>query len=575
MISIQQKADDMSKMKIYLIFIITGTLYALSFLNLSFIMGKSLYWKEPNGDIITHMIGAIYYAQDAWRWPLFYVPKLAFPEGTSIVYTDSLPLLALIAKLTYKVIGQWINYFGYWFLTCFALLGLFTGLCLQEIGCKDRPTQIAGILLALSCPALLTRWPHAALMGQFLIVWALFLYLNYHRTKNIRHFTLNFMILGMACVLIQTYFILMIIPFFIAGLMQEFIQKELILRHAIISFSAVLLSILFIAYISGMIGPDSVKGDTGGFGLFSMNLLSPFIPAKQYLPEFIYKHINWSTGSKGSIGFTNLTWDATGGQYGGYNYLGIGLFFLILINIRFISHSIRSHLFLFLSLLCLMMLALSNRIYLGDWLIADIPLQGIKIFDYFRCSQRLFWPVYYILVVMLTVVTFKRFQLRTARLIIIAAVLLQLVETQPLRDTFKVVENQSSPRHISEKSWKALIITHQFLIQIPSYQCGGFFGQNFNALGPNLELLLLAAHDNKPTNSAYLARSSRNCEKERAEGLNTKIEHDGLYVFDKDFRPTFLATNVDKFKSWCREFKYGYVCTQKFATHPELASFSF
>src|SRR5215207_5630982 len=82
--------------------LLMGTAYVLTFFSPSFILGSSVYWTAPFGDRITNIIGAMYFARDEWRFPLFYVPALAFPEGANIVFTDSLPLLALILKIIYK-----------------------------------------------------------------------------------------------------------------------------------------------------------------------------------------------------------------------------------------------------------------------------------------------------------------------------------------------------------------------------------------------------------------------------------------------------------------------------------------
>lgn len=58
----------------------------------SFILGTHPFWKNPEGDLVQHMTGASYYAAGPWRLPLFFVPDLGIPEGTNIIFTDSIPL---------------------------------------------------------------------------------------------------------------------------------------------------------------------------------------------------------------------------------------------------------------------------------------------------------------------------------------------------------------------------------------------------------------------------------------------------------------------------------------------------
>jgi hypothetical protein len=79
-----------------------------------------------------------------------------------------------------------------------------------------------------------------------------------------------------------------------------------------------------------------------------------------------------------------------------------------------------------------------------------------------------------------------------------------------------------------------------------------------------LELLLLAAKLNKPTNSAYLARNSRNCLVEFDEGLNFDIQNEGLYIYS-DAVVIRRISKLPNFRELCRKFKFGIVCTRKWS----------
>ena len=98
--------SDVSNRIVLIIAIALGAAYALTLFEPSFILGRSVYWTEPYGDPTTNMVGALYFVRDEWRFPLFYVPKLGFPEGVNIVYTDSLPLFAIVARLVHKFSGE-------------------------------------------------------------------------------------------------------------------------------------------------------------------------------------------------------------------------------------------------------------------------------------------------------------------------------------------------------------------------------------------------------------------------------------------------------------------------------------
>ena len=105
---------------------LAGLLYALSLFDLDFVLGKGPYWTQPFGDTITHLIGAMYFIRDEWRFPLFFVPQLGFPEGTNIIFMDSLPLLALgdkMASFRNRLRGAIRS--GLWLFACLPLLVFF------------------------------------------------------------------------------------------------------------------------------------------------------------------------------------------------------------------------------------------------------------------------------------------------------------------------------------------------------------------------------------------------------------------------------------------------------------------
>ncbi|NIA01841.1 MAG: hypothetical protein GWP15_00495 [Nitrospirae bacterium] len=553
-----------------LLVVIVGCIYAFTLLPPSFILGRNVFWTEPFGDQITNIIGASYYIHDDWHFPLFYVRDLAIPEGTNIIYTDSLPLLALISKVFFKMTGIWGNYFGVWRFLCFPLLAFFIALAAKESGTKNTIALLGVSLLALASPALLIRIDHAALMGHFLIAWSLYLYLKLMRSPNFWSVSIQFCIVGILAIMLQAYFVMMVIPFFVAALAQGVIRGHVTLRNATLSLTAMVGMMLVTALITGVIGgPGNISNIAVGFGLYSMNLISPFLPPQEHLPEFITRFFTW-TGS----GYSS---DATGGQYEGYNYLGAGILLLLIVHCfasrDLIWKGIKRHMILVLILFGLFILAVSNKIFLGSWLLFDIPLTPImeKITGYFRTSGRLFWPIYYVLAVGLVWLTFKRYGLRTAKVLIFLVVFLQLADTQLLRRNLTAHVNHGYPQQLSQEVWKSLLEEHQFLVQYPSFQCGGWSGGKWPENNANMELLWIAAKLGKPSNSAYLARPTRHLPKEIEEGKKFNILPGGLYIFGKSF-PIQMLEDYPNFKKWCRECEYGIVCTRNWDNLPHLAS---
>ena len=71
----------------------------------------------------------------------------------------------------------------------------------------------------------------------------------------------------------------------------------------------------------------------------------------------------------------------------------------------------------------------------------------------------------------------------------------------------------------------------------------------------------MAAQMDMPSNSAYLSRLNRDCEKEMAEGQNFEIADGGLYIFARRF-PIHKFAKMPGFEAWCREFRYGIACSR-------------
>jgi hypothetical protein len=544
-----------------------GAAYALTIVDAGFILGYSAYWTHPYGDRMNNLIGAVYFAHDQWRFPLFYVPKLAFPEGANIIFTDSLPLLALVFKVVFQATGTWFNYFGLWLFACFPLLAVFAALAAREAGTTDALSQIGVALIALACPAFLFRFGHAALMAHFLVAWSIYLYFRLRNVPDDRAAIAQFCVVSALAILLQAYFVIMVIPVLVAALAQALIEKRLTLKRAGIGLASVGTALIATAWIAGLIGREGAPATQWGFGHYSMNLLSPILPPRAHLPEAFARMIKWDG---------TLTWDANGGQLEGYNYLGAGLLLLAAVHLvaswRLMGGALRRHVFLVLLLLGYFLFALSNRMFAGNWLVWEfaVPAPLAPLVGHFRTGGRLFWPIYYVLAIALVVATYRRFDPRTARILIVAAVALQLADTQIHRETMAKATRQGYPKALPEEVWTALLAKHEYFKQYPSYQCGGWAGK-FPENHPNLELLWLAAKLDKPSNSAYLARTSRDCEKEKREGLGFQVDEKGLYVYGNNFDIKALAA-MPRFGDWCRTFDHGVACTRHWASVPAAAT---
>ena len=74
-----------------------------------------------NGDLSINQIGWNFFRDDLWRFPLGLNPNYGIYNGGSIVFSDSIPLFALIFKLFESFIPDTFQYFSFWILLCIYL----------------------------------------------------------------------------------------------------------------------------------------------------------------------------------------------------------------------------------------------------------------------------------------------------------------------------------------------------------------------------------------------------------------------------------------------------------------------
>ncbi len=275
----------------------------------SVLLGTGAFWTAPNyPDMQQHLSAARYYLHDAWRFPLFLTTLIMPPDGVSVVFLDVNPLLAFFAKLLFKATGIFVNYFGPWIGICYALQGAaFLFLC-RSLGLRGVVPAIVCTVIALSVPEFLYRYFHLNLLAQFLITAELGLYFRAVRGGDCRTTGRWALALALLAILIHFYLFAMAAGIYVALLAQ---YAERSPRAAGAQGAVFLIGTAVLLFVTGYL--HGVGGSTG-FGYFSMNLLSPFVPQDSGVFPGMHDMI-----------------DGTGGQYEGFNYLGAGVLALFVI----------------------------------------------------------------------------------------------------------------------------------------------------------------------------------------------------------------------------------------------------
>ena len=78
-----------------------GALLGFLALPLGFITGRGAFWDRPENDWNAYLVAWQYFLHDRWRFPLFDLPAMGYPEGGSALFNDALPIVATSSRWSY------------------------------------------------------------------------------------------------------------------------------------------------------------------------------------------------------------------------------------------------------------------------------------------------------------------------------------------------------------------------------------------------------------------------------------------------------------------------------------------
>jgi hypothetical protein len=264
-----------------------------------FVFGTGTYWDVQTNDVGTYITGLRFYLRDEWRFPLFFVKTMNYPDGSNIAFTDSLPLLALPAKILYKLTGVEWNYFGHWFILSNLLFAFSIALLLHSLGIRSRILYMIAMCFGFSVFPYVYRTFHIALSSHFLIIMALsFYFYGQHQWSPRKGFVL-FLILTIISLLVHFYLFVFAVLLAGACFLDLYVQKKITFRrlllYGVYALAAIVAVMLSVGYLS--LNRNRAYGTFGSAGLYSMNVLSPVTPVY----SFFFKHAFYRTPQESSL----------------------------------------------------------------------------------------------------------------------------------------------------------------------------------------------------------------------------------------------------------------------------------
>ncbi len=119
-----------------------------------------------------HFIGWLAYLRGDWGWPLGRIEGLEAPQGTSLVYVDALPAVAIPLKAALGAEAEAVQFQGWWFLAC-TVLQAVAGLWALRMAGLARGPAVAGAALLLLWPAMYQRIGHDTLVAHWTLLLAM------------------------------------------------------------------------------------------------------------------------------------------------------------------------------------------------------------------------------------------------------------------------------------------------------------------------------------------------------------------------------------------------------------------
>lgn len=387
-------------------------------------------------DITQHQIGWMFYRNSPWSFPLCKALFLGYPEGTSVAYTDSIPIAALFFKLLDPILPENFQYFGLYTCFCFMMQGVFAS-ALLYLTTGNRTYSVVGSLFFLTSSCFIERcFRHTALSSHWLILAALYLYLLRRRypQKGIYGWITALLCLSLG---IHPYLFAMVLVLLTLSEAESFRTRKHRLLSTI-SFTACITITIIFGVVIGLFGTEVSSAD--GFGTYSLNLNAVFNPNSIY-------HDQWSLFLSPREIFTP--------QGDGIYYLGLSMLclfwistaFFLFFRPKFFIQGLKSCKWLALLLIFFTILAVSNVITFDKQILCIIPLPDwlLDKLNTFRSSARLFFVPYYciILYALYGLYQFTKKNHFPVILICMIAATLQIMEITPgLKDMHRFFETR-------------------------------------------------------------------------------------------------------------------------------------
>lgn len=359
-------------------------------------------WLMNGGDLTQHYLGWEFFRKSDWFFPIGLTDQLAYPVKSSVIFTDSIPLFAIVFKVLLAGTEKRFQYFGLFGLCCFMLQGYWAARILQR-WLKDKWQVLLGSLFFILSPIVIFRmYYHTALAAHWLILVSIYLcVVHADNYKNLLKTSVQWGIVGVLIGSIHLYFVPMCAMLLGGYVLYSFVEEKKIKIRYVLPGMSFLIGLFGTVWLLGGFSSGIDSGSSDSLGYYSFNLNGFWNP------------IGYSKVMKWLDVYRE-------GQYEGFAYLGLGVIILLFVSIisiavtwkKWISLVKKNWLKVVIAsgvVLGLVILAASPKITFNGHLLLELPDIDIimKYWSIFGSSGRIIWPVYYLLVLFVVIGTLQ------------------------------------------------------------------------------------------------------------------------------------------------------------------------
>ena len=129
-------------------------------------------------DIMQHYLGWCHFRTSPWHRHIGLIDSLSYPVSMSVVWTDSVPMFAVIFKLFRAVLPETFQYLGIFGLLSFLLMGALSAVLIYRITGSFITSVISSPFFVISFPMIHRMFYHTSLTAQWLIILAFIIWFS-------------------------------------------------------------------------------------------------------------------------------------------------------------------------------------------------------------------------------------------------------------------------------------------------------------------------------------------------------------------------------------------------------------